>query len=182
MKLITRTTLVVRFFAFAVLTSWQSGIAAEPAVAILQKNCASCHGAAKMSGFDVRDRDAVMRGGKRGPAVVPGQSKESLLYQAVSKQGELKMPPGKSSLTDQEIASIRAWIDSGAGWDAGAAKVQSTWWSFQPPKRPAVPTPQNTNWIRNPIDAFVLEKLGEKRLAPAAPASKLALVRRLYFD
>ena len=173
---------VVRLAAIAVLGVYDFGIAAETAVAILQKNCASCHGAAQMSGFDVRDRDALMRGGKRGAAVVPGHSKDSLLYRAIVREGDLKMPPGKAALTAGEIASVRSWIDSGAPWDAGASKVESAWWSFRAPQRPAVPTPSDRDWVRNPIDAFVLAKLEQKRLKPNSPASKLALARRVYFD
>ncbi len=135
-----------------------------------------------MSGFDVRDRGALVRGGKRGAAVVPGRSVDSLLYRAIVREGDLKMPPGKLGLTAEEIATIRAWIDSGAPWDSSVAKVESTWWSFRTPKRPAIPTPRNTDWVRNAIDAFVLTKLEQQKLQPVAPASKLALVRRVYFD
>ena len=88
--------------AAAMLWLYQLAIAADKAVTILQKNCASCHGATQMSGFDVRKRDAILRGGKRGPAVVPGHSAESLLYRAVSRDGDLKMPPGKSGLSAEE--------------------------------------------------------------------------------
>ncbi|HYP06430.1 MAG TPA: c-type cytochrome domain-containing protein, partial [Bryobacteraceae bacterium] len=84
-----------------------SAMAADSAVTILQKNCTSCHGATQMSGFDVRDRDAVLRGGKRGAAVTPGRSADSLLYRAVARDGDLKMPPGKSALTAEEIATIK---------------------------------------------------------------------------
>lgn len=168
--------------AAAAVAGWCQLAAAEPAVAILQKNCASCHGAAQMSGFDVRDREALIKGGKRGPSLTPGKSADSLLYRAVRGEGDLKMPPGKTVLTPEEVATIKSWIDSGAPWDAGAAKVQSTWWSFLAPKKPPVPQPRTANWASNPIDAFILAKLEEKRLKPASPASKLALVRRVYFD
>ena len=129
----------VRLATIVVLSVCHSAIAAETAVTILQKNCASCHGAAQMSGFDVRDRGALVRGGKRGSAVVPGRSIESLLYRAIVREGDLKMPAGKSGLTAEEIATIRSWIDSGAPWDFSVAKVESTWWSFRTPKRPAIP-------------------------------------------
>ena len=161
--------------AAAMLWLYQLAIAADKAVTILQKNCASCHGATQMSGFDVRRRDAILRGGKRGPAVVPGHSADSLLYRAVSRDGDLKMPPGKSGLSAEELASIRAWIDAGAPWDNGGDKVESAWWSFRSPTRPAIPkTARRHVWIRNPIDAFILAKLEDKRLKPAPPASKLS--------
>ena len=168
--------------AAAMLWLYQLAIAADKAVTILQKNCASCHGATQMSGFDVRKRDAILRGGKRGPAVIPGHSADSLLYRAVSRDGDLKMPPGKFGLSAEELASIRAWIDAGAPWDNGGDKVESAWWSFRSPTQPAIPKPRDATSIRNPIDAFILAKLEDKRLKPAPPASKLTLVRRVYFD
>ena len=64
--------------------------------AILEKNCSGCHGAAQMSGLDLRQRDSILKGGKRGPAIVPGNAEGSLLYQAVAGKGDLKMPPGKA--------------------------------------------------------------------------------------
>ena len=68
------------------------------AQAIIEANCTGCHGAAKMSGLDLRERDGMLRGGKRGPAVLPGNPSESLLYRAVLRSGELQMPPGKIGL------------------------------------------------------------------------------------
>ena len=169
---------------FVVCTIFGAGLVAaqQPAVAILQKQCGSCHGASQMSGFDVRERDALLRGGKRGAAVTPGTPADSLLLRAIKRDGDLKMPPGKAALTSNEIAVIEAWITSGAPWDASAAKTESAWWSFQSPKRPVVPSPRNMQWVRNPIDQFVMAKLESKGLKPVAKASKLALVRRVYFD
>ena len=54
------------------------------AIGILEKNCLGCHGAAQMSGLDLRQRDAMLKGGKRGAAIVPGDPEASLLYRAVS--------------------------------------------------------------------------------------------------
>ncbi|HSU67336.1 MAG TPA: DUF1549 and DUF1553 domain-containing protein, partial [Tepidisphaeraceae bacterium] len=55
-------------------------------------------------------------------------------------------------------------------------------WAFQRPKRPEIPATRQSEWVRNPIDAFVLAKLEAKALKPAPPASKPALLRRAYFD
>jgi hypothetical protein len=173
---------VLRSGVLALVVVVECGIAADTALAILQKNCASCHGAAQMSGFDVRSREGLLRGGTRGAAVVPGHSKGSLLYRAIVRDSDLKMPPGKSALTPEEIATVREWIDAGASWDPRGEQVDSKWWSFRSPKRPAVPTPRDTKWVRNPIDAFVLAKLDAQGLKPVAPASKLALVRRVSYD
>src|SRR5687767_10242510 len=55
-------------------------------------------------------------------------------------------------------------------------------WSFRPLAKPAAPQPQNATWVRNPIDAFILEKLQAKGLTPAPPADKVALIRRATYD
>src|SRR6516225_6297373 len=65
---------------------------------ILAQNCAGCHGEAKMSGLDLRDISSILKGGTRGPALVPGRSADSLLYKAITGASELKMPPGKAPL------------------------------------------------------------------------------------
>lgn len=67
------------------------------ALAILDKNCISCHGAAQMSGLDMRQRDGLLKGGKRGPAITPGKPAASLLYLSAAHQGALKMPLGSTS-------------------------------------------------------------------------------------
>lgn len=55
-------------------------------------------------------------------------------------------------------------------------------WSFQPPKRPPIPTVKHGGWIRTPVDAFVLAKLETAGLIPSPPAEKLALLRRVHLD
>jgi hypothetical protein len=168
---------------------WTAGaavmLAAQPAPTapeILQKNCSGCHGPARMSGLDLRQRDTLLKGGSRGPAIVPGNAAGSLLYSAVAGQGRLNMPPGKQPLSPQEIEIIRAWIDGGARWDRDAGNAEPAWWSFRKPRRPPVPAVKNAAWVRNPIDAFILSKLEEKGLKPAPAAERLTLARRLYFD
>ena len=155
-------------FAFALQ------LPAQTAAEILETHCLSCHGAAKMSGLDLRGRESALQGGKRGPAIAPGKAEESLLYRAAAHQGDLKMPPGRPRLSDSDLATLRSWIQSGANWH-GAGK-EAEWWSFRKPWRPPVPG------TGNPIDAFVLAKLRQNGLKQAGPASRQALVRRLYFD
>jgi hypothetical protein len=55
-------------------------------------------------------------------------------------------------------------------------------WSFQTVKRPPVPAVKRTDWVRNPVDAFVLARLEEKGYTPAPPAAKVQLLRRAYYD
>ena len=62
-----------------------------------------------------------------------------------------------------------------------AEKSSLDWWSFRPLQKATPPSIQNP-WIRNPIDAFVLQKLQENQLTPTVEASRQKLIRRLYFD
>ena len=148
---------------------------------ILEKNCLSCD--VQTSGLDLRSRDALLKGGKRGLSVVPGNADESLLYQAVLHAGDLKMPMGSDPLAESDQELLRAWIHDGARWDESVRVAsKSDWWSFDKPEQPEPPTVENEAWARNPIDRFILARLEEKGLKPAAPADKRALVRRVYFD
>src|SRR5262245_34074237 len=74
-----------------------------------------------------------------------------------------------------------------AQYDALIKPDDRSHWAFQPVRRPAVPTPAHAspaaaNWVRNPIDAFVLAKLQSRGWQPAEPAEPRQLVRRLYLD
>src|ERR1041384_6865680 len=80
----------------------------EAARAILENRCVACHGQAQTSGLDVRQREPILKGGKRGPALVPGKAEESLLYKAVARIGDLQTLPAKP-LTADEVEAIRAW-------------------------------------------------------------------------
>jgi len=60
--------------------------------------------------------------------------------------------------------------------------AQKSFWAFQPVKKPNVPSVQNKQWVKNPVDAFVLSKLEEKQLQPNKPADKLTLLRRVTID
>src|SRR5258708_29190164 len=82
--------------------------------AVLEQNCSGCHAiASPKGGLDLRTRESMLRGGRRGPALIPGQADKSLIIQAVEGAGELKMPPGKK-LPMEAVAALREWIDAGA--------------------------------------------------------------------
>src|SRR4051794_12238475 len=97
---------------------------------VLAEHCFSCHSqtAKKLKGHLLLDgRDAMLKGGETGPAIVPGSPEKSLLVKAISyKDVDLAMPP-RGKLSDSAIADLTTWIKDGAKWPAtGAAKVATS--------------------------------------------------------
>jgi mono/diheme cytochrome c family protein len=85
---------------------------------ILQAKCAKCHSGEKVEGeFDLGTREALLKGGDGGPAVVPGDHNKSLLYQLVAHQKQPHMPHERPKLPDADIAKVAQWIDLGAPYD-----------------------------------------------------------------
>jgi hypothetical protein len=157
--------------------------------AVLQAKCVKCHSGERIEGeFDMGTRESLLKGGPRGPAVVPGDSKKSLLYQLTAHQKEPHMPFERAKLPDADIAKIAEWIDLGAPYDKPFVdKDDAAWtkkvtpaeakkhWAYQPlsiVKPPKAGT--------HPIDAFLLTKLEAAGLKPNAPADKRTLIRRAY--
>jgi hypothetical protein len=118
---------------------------------VLIDRCYKCHSreADKVrGGFLLDSREALLHGGDSGPAIVPGNPKESLLVTAIGYQDDdLQMPP-KEKLSDQQIADLTEWVRRGApdprtlvakGSSSSYGGVGKEHWSFQPVKKPAVP-------------------------------------------
>jgi hypothetical protein len=83
---------------------------------ILTKRCLSCHNDDLKNGsISFLDRDSLLAGGSRGPAIVPGKPEKSFLVDALRHDGEIQMPPGPS-LPPKEIAILTDWIRRGAVW------------------------------------------------------------------
>ncbi|MEX2261838.1 MAG: PSD1 and planctomycete cytochrome C domain-containing protein [Bryobacteraceae bacterium] len=156
---------------------------------VLAKNCYACHGSDKQfAALRVDSREALLTGGKRGPAIVAGKPEASLLLKAVRHDG-LRMPMG-GKLKDSEIAAIEEWIRKGAPWPVVSAasdpedryrKLAREHWAFQPVSKSAPPEVHNAAWKRNPIDRFLLAALHKTGLSPAPPAGKRTLIRRLSY-
>ena len=159
---------------------------------ILVEKCASCHNAEKQSGgLRLDSRAAMMEGGDLGPALVPGDPDKSPLIQAIRHSGDNKMPPKGGKLPDPVAESMAHWVRLGAPWPSavapvapGASKAElvRTHWSFQNVADPAPPLVENSSWVTSPIDAFILNKLEAKKVAPSPPADKRTLIRRVTFD
>jgi hypothetical protein len=162
---------------------------------LLVESCFKCHADKKQrGGLRVDSRAALLAGGDQGPTFVPGKPQESLLIKAVRHEDELKMPPMKK-LPKEQIADLTQWILMGAPWPGSEAVAPAprkqefsiserdrAHWAFQPVKRSSVPTVQNPQWVRNPIDAFILAKLEEKGLSPNSLATRRDLIRRVQYD
>jgi hypothetical protein len=149
---------------------------------ILSDRCFACHGpdeANRQAGlrFDIEDGPKKARG-DRPPVVVPGDPSASLILKRVAPADPaMQMPPPYSDrkpLTEQEVATLRAWIEQGAKWRSH--------WSFNAPVRPAEPAVQNRSWVRNPIDSFILARLEKEGLKPSPEANRDQLLRRVSFD
>jgi hypothetical protein len=139
-----------------------------------------------MGGLRLDSREAAIKGGSRGPAIVPGNPADSLLLNAVlHTAGALRMPPGPK-LKEPETAALAHWIRMGAPWGSSADTVAKAgherFWAFVPPKEPVVPAVKNQAWVRTPIDAFVLSALETRGLSPSRPADRRTLIRRATYD
>ena len=180
--------IVAALSAAALTVSAQSGSPlAGQAHAILAEHCLSCHGSAKTSELDLRQRATAVRGGTRGAGLVPGDAESSLLVRVAAHHGDLKMPPGSESpLPQNQLDVLRHWINEGAPYPTRGAGgdhgKDGKWWAFERPRRPEVPEATPAHLIRNPIDAFVFAKWEQKGLTFAPLAGKEALARRAYFD
>ncbi len=150
---------------------------------VLEKYCLGCHGAAaQTAGLDLRTVSGMLKGGSKGPALVPGKSTDSLLYTRIADQ---TMPFGPKKLNAEEARVIRDWIDAGAkgpAAEAAAKPAVSSHWAFRSPLKPAVPAVRNQRWVRTPVDAFVLAALERKGIPAPAEASREQLLRRVYLD
>jgi hypothetical protein len=160
---------------------------------LLADNCLSCHGPMKQrGGLRLDSRAGMMKGSDSGPVVVPGEPDKSLLIQAVRQQDNVKMPP-KGKLSDQAIDTLTAWVKMGAPWPDLARvnppptaptveEVRKRHWAFQPVKEAPAPAVKKPEWVKNPVDAFVLAALEAKGLAPSAAADRRTLIRRVTLD
>ncbi len=163
---------------------------------LLAKHCYQCHSAnaKRVEGSLLLDRrDAHLRGGDSGPAIVPGDAENSLLIEAVRYES-YEMPP-KGKLPKEEIETLVSWVNTGAPWPDEEAPTSNAaidefdleqrkadFWVWQPIAKVDPPIVQNKSWPRNDIDRFLLSRLEQAGLAPSGDTDRTALLRRLYFD
>jgi len=162
---------------------------------ILTTNCYSCHTNSQLGGLRLDSRESILKGGKSGPAVVPGDPDSSLLIQAVRHTHErLKMPLGKK-LPDTDIQALTVWVKMGASWPKAVNTIpvvrgkdfvitpeNRSYWAFQPIRNPTVPEVKDAAWVQSPIDHFILARLEAGGLRPVRAADRRTLVRRASLD
>jgi len=164
---------------------------------VLIKECYGCHSskAGNARGgltLDTKERMAI--GGATGPAVVPGNLEESLLYQAIC-YSEYEMPPN-GQLSSQVIDDFRRWIEMGAP-DPRSQQVQkiqatiteddidhakSTFWAYRDPVGNLPGPVSDEQWAISEIDRYILAELELSNLKPSVDASSTDVLRRLSFD
>jgi mono/diheme cytochrome c family protein len=153
---------------------------------IFKTHCTSCHGSKKQkSQLRLDTPQGILAGGNSGePAFISGNAEESYLIHLVSgKNPDQVMPPEGPRLTDQEIETLKQWINEGALMPGSGSDVSPTLttdhWSFQPVN--AISPPQTEHpFLLNPIDAFVFRTVAQKGLQPSPITDRRTLIRRLY--
>ena len=184
---------------------FREAVASAPAVTqhdiipLLHLRCVACHGGRRQeAGLDLRTKESILKGGKSGPAVVPGKPEESLLIQRI-KSGE--MPPRRKLVSVSvkpmeatELELLSQWItlklpeltenttEETNRTDDLVTDKDREFWSFQPPAQVRPPEVKHSDRVGNPIDAFILQKLEQRGLTLSPAASKRTILRRLSFD
>jgi hypothetical protein len=203
----SRRAITASAWALAVVASVVPLSAAQDSVSfereirpILRSSCETCHGELKVSGFDLRTRDGALKGGDQGVAIVPGSADQSRLYRRIAGLEQPSMPM-KGTLTPEQVAAIKAWIDQGAHWEVSGSETAAApgqraaalaalenmeipatarnYWAFKLPVQSPVP---DVAAFKNPIDRFLERARQDKGLTAAPPASRLTLLRRAYLD
>ena len=147
---------------------------------ILSDACFQCHGPdaqARMAGLRLDLRETAFQSRTSGVLIAPGDASNSLIYQRIiDEDASRRMPPKYShkELDSEQIDLIRRWIDQGASWEEH--------WAFMSPVRLKLPSLQREEWVRNPIDDFVLARLEAEGLQPAPEADRRTLARRVSLD
>ncbi|MCA9271153.1 MAG: DUF1549 domain-containing protein, partial [Planctomycetales bacterium] len=161
---------------------------------ILSAKCFRCHGGEeKLKGaLRLTTRQGVLEGGDSGAAVDLDDPAGSLLLSAVNYV-DFEMPP-TGKLPPAQIEVLTRWVKMGLPYPDGLVKIEphkakpnadidpKEFWSFQPVARREPPTVKQADWVKTPVDAFVLSKLEAAGLRPNPPASPEAMVRRVFYD
>ena len=151
---------------------------------VLSDKCFSCHGpdVSKIKAGLRLDLPASafaeLEKNKGHFAIVPGNPEKSELIKRISSNDPGIMMPMPEShlarLTTDEIKLFSKWIEQGAKYEKH--------WAFVAPVKEALPEVDNSKWVKNEIDPFILEKMEAKGFDPNETASREALIKRAYAD
>lgn len=151
---------------------------------VLKERCYSCHAALKQEGgLRLDTAKSLIKGGDSGKAIVPGDASGShVLSRVASKDPAERMPPEGDPLKPEQIAALRAWINTGAETPEDEVPVEDPrhHWSYQRPVKP--PIPAAIGGSDHPIDAFIDQPLAALELRRQAPADRVTLIRRMFLD
>jgi hypothetical protein len=154
---------------------------------VLLASCLECHGEEKQES-DVRldSLAGLLRGNGDGPVLVPGEPETSRLIRAIRYSGEIKMPPA-ARLPQEEIDALTRWVSLGAPWPDSRALLSREsssqgHWAFQPVREPPLPAVEDSEWVRMPVDRFILSRLEAVGMHPGPAADRRTLLRRLSLD
>lgn len=195
---------MVSLAAFVCLAMCRFASAAEPSAEdleffekkvrpILVDVCQKCHGARKQeSGLRLDSRAMALQGGEQGAALDSTAPEKSRLLAAIRYDGDLKMPP-RGKLPAEQIEAVAEWMRRGAPWPAEKAvsgskgefdleSRRSQQWALQPIQSVEPPAVKHLDWVRNPIDQFLVAGLEGAGLAPAPLTDKRTLLRRVTYD
>ena len=157
---------------------------------LLVEHCFQCHGEVEKAirgGLTLTSRNAILRGGDSGAAIVAGKPEESLLISSIRYE-DFEMPP-KGQLNPEQVATLTKWVEMGAPdpRTGTAAKPKTIdieagkkFWAFAPRAKPPLPKIHDPQWPQNYIDHFVLAKLEDAGIQPASDANRETLIRRAY--
>ena len=163
---------------------------------LLVAKCQACHNAQLKSGnVDFSGLEGFLQARDEAALISTDDPESSRLLAIVGYETRVKMPPA-GRLPDHEMAVLRDWVLQGAPWpgaeqhdamipenqQGGFTDEQKNYWAFQPVVGHEPPSVDSPDWNENPIDRFVLAKIQERGLEPAAPADKLTWLRRATFD
>lgn len=162
---------------------------------LLTARCNQCHGAEKQEGgLRLDSREAILRGGDSGPAVVPKRPDENLLINAVRYGETVQMPP-KQQLPPPEVKLLEEWVRRGAPWTPGddrrtvatisgfdLQQRKREHWAWRPIVAPTIPTIAREHGDVSAIDAFLFTKLDAANVETCGPADRRTLLRRATFD
>lgn len=139
---------------------------------VLSANCYNCHGPNEAkSGLRLDQQDGIQK------AFGEVDLAKNVAWKRLnSTDPDEQMPPRGShnKLKPDELVKLRQWVVQGAEYQGH--------WAFTLPTQIATPSLHNSKWIRNPIDAYVLQQLEKRDRSPSPAAGRDQLIRRVTLD